>query len=229
MQEKIKIGLVASGGGTDANSVMVAFRNGQLLSECDIVGLLSTKADAGCLEKAAAHDIPTRVIERHGRPVPGKGQADFEAEVSQWFLENEIQLVFLLGCIHRMPTNCWLKDHSARVVMYNIHPALPREHGGKGMYGLKPHKHVLAEVIDRLDRGQASPGEHFFTFPTVHEVTSEYDQGGVLLQAAVPIPSLLIGQARTDLEAAAKKLQDIVLPIEHLMLPTAVNIAARLI
>jgi len=237
MSKKVRTGLVASGSGTDANSVMAAYRAGQLLPECEIVGLLSTKADAGCLDKAAAHQIPTAVIERYGifhddklDRNRKKTQKDFESEVSKWFWDNEIHLVFLLGCIHRMPTDC-LAPHIGRIVaMLNIHPADPKAHGGQGMYGLEPHEHVLAEILDCLKRGQANlDADWFFTYPTVHRVTTGYDQGSLLMQVAVPIPKGIIIDAERNLAGAAQALQKVVLPVEHLMLPAAVNIAVRLI
>lgn len=233
MNEKIRIALFASGGGTDADAVMAAYQEDRLMPVCKIVALVSTKTGAGCLEKAAARQIPAGVIDRQAyvstdRVVhQRRNQEQFEQAVGQWLSENEIQMVFLLGCIHRMPTDCWLNDHSRRVVMLNIHPALPREHGGKGMYGLAVHQHVLETILDQIDRGQAEANGTFFTYPTVHRVTAAYDHGSVLMQVAVPIPPSIIQNASRDLRAAAEKLQQVVLPIEHQMLPTAVNIAAR--
>jgi len=233
--DKVRIGLVASGSGTDANAVMTAYRNGQLLPECEVVSLLATKAGAGCLDRATALNISMHIIERYGmfEPDDGSGacqktQADFESQVSKWLWDNEIQLVFLLGCIHRMPTNCLVRGEL--VEMFNIHPADPEAHGGEGMYGLAVHKHVLANLLDRISRGMADlEADQFFTYPVVHRVTANYDQGLSLMEVAVPIPASIIIRAQTDLASAAKELQQVVLPIEHLMLPAAVNIAARLI
>lgn len=234
MSEEIRTVLVASGSGTDANAVMTAYRKGQLLPQCEIVSLLSTKAGVGCPEKAVAHNIPSHVILRHGMFEPEDGgdarkktQEDFESEVSQWLWDNEVQLVFLLGCIHRMPANCLACGSGRLVMMYNIHPADPLAHGGQGMYGLEPHKHVLAEILDWITRGQRREEDKFFTYPTVHRVTVGYDQGSALLAVAVPVPPSLIYEAQTDLEQAATKLQQVVLPHEHLMLPAAVNLACH--
>lgn len=159
-------------------------------------------------------------------------QNDFEIAVSYWLAVNEIRLVFLLGCIHRMPADCIGKDGRS-IVMYNIHPADPLAHGGQGMYGLAPHRHVLAEILDQITREQKGIEEEFFTWPTVHEVTAEYDQGSPLLTHAVRISTAIIEKAQElqragqPLDEAAKMLQALVLPCEHLLLPAAVNLACQ--
>lgn len=98
------------------------------------------------------------------------------------------------------------------------------------MYGLEPHKRVLANIQDLIARERAGHKDKFFTYPTVHEVTAKYDAGDALLVAAVPIPFFIIeGLVRKafTLEEAAKSLQRYVLPYEWQMLPLAVNLAAK--
>ena len=56
----------------------------------------------------------------------------------------------------------------------NIHPALLPRHGGRGMYGMAPHRAVLAA-------GEPETGV------TVHFVNEEYDRGRILMQRAVPV------------------------------------------
>jgi folate-dependent phosphoribosylglycinamide formyltransferase PurN len=53
---KVKTVLIASGGGTDANAIMEAYRVG-FIPNIELVGLLSTKAGAGCLDKAKNNSI----------------------------------------------------------------------------------------------------------------------------------------------------------------------------
>jgi folate-dependent phosphoribosylglycinamide formyltransferase PurN len=100
------------------------------------------------------------------------------------------------------------------------------------MYGLLVHLHVLDGINDQVERGMAKVTDRFFTTPTVHEVSEEYDQGKVLLQAQVEIPQELIqawvaGTYQGNEEDVAKKLQQIVLPFEWQMLPCAVRMAAK--
>ncbi len=60
--------------------------------------------------------------------------------------------------------------------IFNIHPSLLPQYGGKGMYGNHVHRAVLAN-------GDSESG------CTVHFVTSEYDTGPIVLQERVPVRS----------------------------------------
>ena len=212
----IRVVLVASGNGTDASAVMSAFKARQLIVRCQVVALLSTKPGAGCLQLAEGFNIPTHVIARQG-----KSEDEFASEITRWLTEGvNVQLVFLLGCIHKMPVPPGIR-------MYNIHPADPHRHGGDKMYGLVVHQHVLTAILDEIGRGQSQLTDRFFTYPTVHEVTADYDQGLPLLIAPVEIPTAIISTAQVDLAYAATQLQKLVLPCEHLMLPVAVNLACQ--
>ncbi|MFA6322025.1 MAG: formyltransferase family protein [Candidatus Buchananbacteria bacterium] len=232
MKQTLNLGLVASGSGTDANSIMEAYCRQVLLPEVKLCCLLSTKPNAGCLDKAAAHGIMAETIVRHGLIVGAlreraKTQFDFEAEVKEWIARYCLDMIFLVGCIHTVPINN--RGVSGRpVAMFNIHPARTFEHGGLGMYGLPVHEHVLSEIVDRLRRHHARLTDTFYTEPTVHRVIDGYDWGDALMSVKVPIPVDIIEEAQTDLTHAAERLQQVVLPFEWLMLPPAVNMAARL-
>lgn len=56
MSEKIRLGLVASGSGTDANAIMEAYRKGRI-NRAEPVILISTKTGAGCIDKAKANGV----------------------------------------------------------------------------------------------------------------------------------------------------------------------------
>ena len=61
-----------------------------------------------------------------------------------------------------------------RDAMLNIHPGLLPAFGGKGLYGLRVHKAVIASGAR-------------FSGATVHFVDEEYDTGPILAQAIVPV------------------------------------------
>ncbi|MDD3711006.1 MAG: formyltransferase family protein [Patescibacteria group bacterium] len=214
---KVTTVLIASGSGTDANAIMEAYRKG-FIPEISLKKLISTKKGAGCLERAKRFRIETLVVDREYLGGYGFNKVLFSE------LQNVgCELIFLVGCVVKIPT---MLD----VSIYNIHPADIEKFGGKGMYGLAVHEKVLSEVLDLISRGKKSPDDRFFTYPTVHEAVSEYDSGAPLLVGSVEIPrsiikDLLVG--RIDLQSAAQRLQDVVLPYEWMMLPTAVKIAAN--
>lgn len=58
--------------------------------------------------------------------------------------------------------------------MLNIHPGLLPAFGGKGLYGLRVHKAVIASGAR-------------FSGATVHFVDEQYDTGPILAQAVVPV------------------------------------------
>jgi hypothetical protein len=85
-------------------------------------------------------------------------------------------------------------------------------------------------VLDQIYRGRKTVRDRFFTFPTVHEVDEKFDSGQHLFRQDVEIPRRLIealAEKRLSPEEGAGALQNVVLPYEWLMLPTAVKGAAR--
>jgi len=214
-KEKIRIALIASGSGTDAYAIMNARDS---MPEVDIRLLISTKTGAGCLDKANECNIPSVVIDRREL-----GSEPFNRELFKVLRAENIELIFLVGCIVRIPS---ILD----VVIYNIHPANIKKFGGRGMYGLEPHKKVLLEIEDQIRRGRKTVGDKFYTEPTVHEATQKYDEGQYLLKLQVEIPAEIIAgfiNKNLDPEQAAGLLQKHVLPYEWMMLPLAVKAAAN--
>lgn len=216
--DRINLALIASGSGTDADSIMTAWEAGCIL-EINPPVLISTKKGAGCLEKAQNHGLHSGLIDYREYP----NLDHFNAAVNRILKSNFTDLIFLVGCIHKVyPVE--------GVVMFNIHPADPAKHGGDNMYGLTVHQHVLEEVKDLIYRGKKKMSDNFYTYPTVHEATLDYDGGDMILRQAVLIPDNIVKgfyEGMLDPKQAAKALQEVVLPYEWLMLPAAVRMAAR--
>ncbi len=215
---KINLALIASGSGTDANSIMEAWESG-CIPEINPPMLISTKKGAGCLEKAEIHGIRGYVVDYKQCTDSDHFNAELDRILNQTFTD----LIFLVGCIHKVyPVD--------GIDIYNIHPADPAKHGGDKMYGLAVHHHVLEEIKDLIYRGKKKWSDKFYTYPTVHEANKDYDGGDMVLRQSVLIPSSIIedySHGRKDPRKGAKDLQQVVLPYEWLMLPAAVRIAAR--
>ena len=122
---------------------------------------MSNRADAGGLEVARRHGVPTHVFNDSADP----------AEWCGVLAQVRADLVVLAGYLRRVPAAV-LEAYADRVL--NIHPALLPRHGGHGMYGRRVHEAVLRA-------GDSCSGA------TVHLVTEEYDRGPILGQAAVPV------------------------------------------
>lgn len=216
--QKINLALIASGSGTDANSIMEAWEAG-CIPEINPPLLISTKKGAGCLEKGERWGLRSQVLD-----YKESGNLDrFNSGLRSLLKEAHTELVFLVGCI--------IKIYPIEgMSIYNIHPADPARHGGDKMYGLAVHEHVLEEIKDQIRRGKKNLIDPFYTYPTVHEVTLDFDGGDLLLRQAVLIPPTIVRafcDGRKTPSEAAQALQGVVLPYEWLMLPAAVRITAR--
>ncbi len=215
--------LIASGKGTDAAAIMEAWKQGMIPEVRNIV-LVSTKAGAGCLDKATACGVEAITLPV-SVPLTPSGKMELQLQLLNVCQQHDI---FLVGCNVVLPV-------IPGIPMYNIHPACPILHGGKGMHGLKVHKHVLRFFLDEIARGKKELFiSRFFTYPTVHEVTAKPDDGEFLLQGIVEIPSDLLEMAQRDESSLDESslwsipagcLQEIVLPNEWMMLPVAVRMA----
>lgn len=209
--------LIASGGGTDAYSIMQAYTKG-FIPNIEIQELISTSQKAGCLEKASVCKIRTYTLEKKYHTID-----EFNANLSNHLRYIQTELVFLVGCVVKVyPID--------NIAMYNIHPADQHKHGGNKMYGLEVHRRVIREVEDKICRGKKTASDRFYTYPTIHEATMDYDAGHPLLIGHIEIPKEIISEYMAnliDIDEAAKRLQKHVLPYEWLMLPTAVQMAAK--
>jgi formyltetrahydrofolate-dependent phosphoribosylglycinamide formyltransferase len=126
-----------------------------------VVVVLSNRADAPALARAAAHAVPAEVLRD-------------PADATEWVdrLERHaVDLVVLAGYLKLVPPGV-ITRYRDRVI--NIHPALLPAFGGPGMYGRRVHEAVLAS-------GARESGA------TVHLVDEVYDRGTVLAQARVPV------------------------------------------
>lgn len=208
-----KIVLILSGGGTTADAVGAAWQANMFDPDAEIVGAISTVEGAKGLQKAEVRGIPTFTIARKEYSDAGK----FEYAITGMLTKLEADIVFLLGCIHKIPI-------IPSVAYLNTHPADRCKHGGKGMYGLEVHRDVLRNALRDLERGWQRLGEgNFITTPTVHEAVEEYDQGAAILTGTVIIPDRIIILAQKELDEAAKQLQQIVLKNEYILIVTALN------
>ncbi len=129
----------------------------------EIVLVISNRADAGGLEKAAASGIATRVIE--SKPF-GKDRAAFEAVLQAALEQHRIDLI-CLGGFMRLFTAEFVQRWYGR--MLNIHPSLL-----PSFPGLEPQAQALRAGV-RISGA------------TVHFVIPETDAGPILMQGAVEV------------------------------------------
>jgi phosphoribosylglycinamide formyltransferase-1 len=161
-----KIAVLASGAGTNLQSLLDAWR-AQQLRDAQIVLVASDKPQAGALKRGAALQVPTLALEPGNFP----NAVAFDQELLLHLAEYDVDLVCLAGYM-RILTPAFVQTYSNRIL--NIHPSLLPAFGGLGMYGHHVHEAVLESGAK-------------FSGCTVHFVDEGTDTGPIILQAVVPV------------------------------------------
>lgn len=131
-------------------------------SGVEIAWLGCNRISAGVFERAAKYGVPA---EHFSRTELNDGT------VAARLAALHIDWIALAGFLLKVPPSL-VSAFTGRMV--NIHPALLPRYGGPGMYGMHVHEAVA----------QSSDTE---SGPTIHWVTSEYDEGATIFQATAPL------------------------------------------
>jgi phosphoribosylglycinamide formyltransferase-1 len=165
MARKIKVGVMASGGGTNLQAIIDRAADGRLDAEVAIV--ISDVADAYALERARIAGVHYAFIDPRDFP----HREAFNQALIEKLRDHEVELVALAGYL-RITTDNFVDAFEGRIM--NIHPSLIPAFCGKGMHGLRVHQAAL-------DYGVKVTG------CTVHFVTKEVDAGPIILQRTAPV------------------------------------------
>lgn len=164
--EQARIAVLVSGGGTNLQALIDAAAESGLGGGV-LAAVISTKAGAYALERAANAGIPSFVMPRKDYP---NAQIMTQALVDM-LKHLKIDLVVLAGCMVIF-TEELVQAYPNAVI--NVHPALIPSFCGKGCYGLHVHELALAYGVK-------------VSGATVHFVTAECDAGPIIAQQAVPV------------------------------------------
>ena len=161
--KKLRLGALASHGGTNLQAIIDACKSGELNAEVCVV--ISNNSGSRALERARSEGIPAFHLSSITHPQL------LDDEICRTFEEHNVDLVLLAGYM-RLLGPATLARYRGRVL--NSHPALLPKFGGKGMYGSNVHQAVL-------DAGGSVTGV------TIHHVDAQYDHGATLAQCTVPV------------------------------------------
>ena len=164
MNNRVRIGVLASGGGTNLQAIIDACERGEI--DGDVVVVIANVPDAFALERARKHGIAAFCF-----PSKGATRDQHEQDIISCLEQHNVDLVCLAGYL-RVLTPLLINKYVGRLM--NTHPALLPSFGGQGMHGLNVHKAVL-------DYGCKVSG------CTIHFVTLDVDGGPIILQKAVPV------------------------------------------
>lgn len=162
----LKIVTLVSGGGTNLQAIIDAIENGGI-KNAQIVKVISNKADAYALERAAKHGIAAQAVVKKEFPDRDAFNDALIAAVD----EAEPDLVVLAGFLVVLPVKM-IEKYRGRII--NIHPSLIPSFCGNGFYGLRVHEAALARGVK-------------VTGATVHFVDEGTDTGPIIAQKAVEV------------------------------------------
>lgn len=158
--KRLRLAVLLSGGGRTLLNIHDRILDGTLNATVEVV--ISSRGDVAGVERSRARGLRTVVVER----------GSLEADEFQRALTEAVggaDLVCMAGFL-----SLWRIPEAKEGRVINIHPALLPDFGGKGMYGGRVHRAVLAA-------GAAESG------CTVHFCDNVYDHGPTILQRRVPV------------------------------------------
>lgn len=163
---KKKIAVLASGRGTNLQSVMDAIKSGRI-SNAALRLVVSDNPEAYALERAAGSGIETLWVNPGAYP----GREEYNRAIIGELQERKIDLVVLAGYM-RILSSDFVRAYKDAII--NIHPSLIPAFCGRGYYGERVHREVLEYGVK-------------VTGATVHFVDEGTDTGPIILQQAVEV------------------------------------------
>lgn len=179
-----KIAVLASGGGTNLQSIIDSIDSGKL--NCKIEMVIGSKVGIYALERAELKGIKSYVISKEEY---GNKTSDKILELTK----GKVDLIVLAGYLSILQGDI-LKEFKDKII--NIHPSLIPSFCGPKMYGLKVHEAVINSGVK-------------FTGCTVHFVNEEVDGGAIILQEIVPV---YFEDTKEELQKRVLEKEHILLP-----------------
>ena len=157
---KLKIGVLASGKGTNFQELINLSEKGEL--DIGIKVLITNNDDAGCIQRAVNTEIPHKVIK-----CKDFAQKElFELEIINTLTHYDVELVVMAGWM-KIVSPFFINKFKNKII--NIHPSLlPSYKGGSA-------------IKDSILNGSKITG------CSVHFVDEEVDSGSLIMQAALSI------------------------------------------
>ena len=165
-ENKVKIAVLVSGGGTNLQAIIDSQQSGALHSG-EVTLVVSNNPGAFALVRAQRANIPTVTLTRR----ECGGAWEFEARLTGVLEEYGVELIVLAGFMTIL-SPAFTARYDRRIL--NVHPSLIPSFCGESFYGLKVHEAALAKGVK-------------VTGATVHFVNEIPDGGEILLQKAVPV------------------------------------------
>ncbi|KAI4298767.1 hypothetical protein L6164_032285 [Bauhinia variegata] len=160
-----KLAIFVSGGGSNFRSIHEASLRGSVHG--DVVVLVTNRSECGGAAYARNNGIPVVLYPAAKDDSNGLSPSDL-VNILRGL---EVDFVLLAGYLKLIPAEL-IRAYESSII--NIHPSLLPAFGGKGYYGMKVHRAVIASGAR-------------YSGPTIHIVDEHYDTGRILAQHVVPV------------------------------------------
>ena len=165
-QNKVKIAVLVSGGGTNLQALIDAEHSG-IIKSGTISLVVSNVKDAYALTRAENAGIESLTLSKKSLG----SQDAFEDKLIEELDKRGIELIILAGFMSILSEK-FTRHFADRII--NVHPSLIPSFCGKGFYGLRVHEAALEYGVK-------------VTGATVHFVNEIPDGGKIIMQKAVKI------------------------------------------
>jgi len=149
-----RVVILASGSGSNAENIYNYFK-GNSQFKADLIA--TNNPQAGVIERAKRLNIPFKIF--------SKSQLN-DGELLLWPELEQADLIILAGFLLKIPAD-FVSKFPYKII--NIHPALLPNYGGKGMYGDRVHRAIVANK-------ESESGI------SIHYVNENYDEGALIFQ-----------------------------------------------
>lgn len=193
----LRIVVCVSGGGTNLQAIIDGVRQG-IITNTEIVGVISNNKNAYALERAKQVEIPAVCVS----PRDYGDREQFNEAFLKTVERMKPDLIVLAGFLVVIPSQL-IRKYENRII--NIHPSLIPSFCGTGYYGLKVHEGALARGVK-------------ITGATVHFVDEGTDTGPIIMQKAVAV------QEGDTPEALQRRVME---EAEWIILPQSIDLIAN--
>ncbi len=162
----LRVGVMASGGGTNLQAILDAIDSGAV-TNAGVEVVISNNPGAYALERARNRGIQAVCLS----PKTFENREAFHEALLKKVDEYDLDLIVLAGSLVTSPA-AMIRKYRNRII--NIHPSLIPSFCGVGFYGLKVHEAALKRGVK-------------LTGATVHFVDEGMDSGPIILQRAVEV------------------------------------------
>lgn len=181
-EQPLKIAILASGSGTNAQAIIESIKRGSLNAEISVI--IANNPNAGVLARAQAAGVPSLLVDHRKYA----DRAAHDKAIMEALSAYPCQYLIMAGYM-RLLSHVFFENWKDRIL--NIHPALLPSFPG------------TCGIRDAIEYGVKLTG------PTVHFAVEKMDAGPVIIQGAMPVES---GVPEAEIAASIHEIEHRIYP-----------------